>query len=110
MKIIHIKGPVNVDELSSFLKQDLNRLFEERRQKAIQFDIEPKEQGVQITCPALYDSILFDIQAVNDNEIHIVKSEHYTDDVNVLTLEDIINNLLMKYPGRDDISYIEEES
>jgi hypothetical protein len=110
MKIIHTKGPVNIDELSSFLKQDLNRLFEERRQEAIKFDIEPNNQGVRITCPTLYDSFLFDIQAVNDNEIHIVKSEHYTDDVNVLTLEDIINNLLMKYPGRDDISSIEEES
>jgi hypothetical protein len=110
MKIIHTKGPVNVDELSSFLQQDLNRLFEERRQETIKFDIEPNNQGIQVTCPTLYESFLFDIQAVNDNEIHIVKSEHYTDDVNVLTLEDIINNLLMKYPGRNDISSIEEES
>ncbi len=110
MKIIQTKGPVNIKELSNFLRKDLNRLFQERRQEDIPIDIVSNENSVQITCPTIYDSFLFDIQAVNDNKIHVIKSEHYTDDVNVLTLEDIINNLLMKYPGRDGIDYIGEES
>lgn len=110
MKIVQTKGPVNIKELSSFLQKDLNRLFRERRQEDIQIDIISNKNSIQITCPTLYDSFLFDIQAINDNEIHVIKSEHYTDDVNVLTLEDIINNLLMKYPGREGIDYIGEES
>ncbi|WP_342646257.1 hypothetical protein [Mucilaginibacter sp. CSA2-8R] len=110
MKIVHTKGQVNIDDLTEFLQRDLNRLFQERRQEDIQIEVVSNEQGVQITCPSLYDSFLFDIQLVADDEIHIIKSEHYTDDVNVLTLEDIINNLLMKYPGREGISYIGEES
>ncbi len=110
MKIVHTKGPVNVDDLTKFLQRDLNRLFQERRQESIQIDVVSDKQGIQVVCPALYDSFLFNIQLVADDEIHIIKSEHYTDDVNVLTLEDIINNLLMKYPGRDGIDHIGEES
>ncbi len=110
MKIVHTKGPVNVDELTEFLQRDLNRLFRERRQADIQIDIVRDEQDIKIVCPALYDSFLFNIQLVANDEIHIIKSEHYTDDVNVLTLEDIINNLLISYPGRDGIEYIGEES
>lgn len=110
MKIVQTKGPVDIKELSSFLQQDINRLFHERRQEDIQIDVVSNEKRIHIICPTLYDSFLFDIQVVKDDEIHIIKSEHYTDDVNVLTLEDIINNLLMKYPGSDGIDYIGEES
>jgi hypothetical protein len=110
MKIVHTKDPVNIDELVNFLKRDLNKQFQERRQADIQIDVVRREQGIEINCPALYDSFLFDIQLVKEDEIHVIKSEHYTDDVNVLTLEDIVNNLLMSYPGRDGIDYIGEES
>jgi len=110
MKIICTIDPVNVDELNAFLQKDINTLFKERRQKDINLILEKNAAGIQMTCPALYESFLFDIQVINGTEIHIIKSEHYTDDVNVLTLEDIINNLMLSYPGRDNIDHIAEES
>ncbi|WP_345950328.1 MULTISPECIES: hypothetical protein [unclassified Mucilaginibacter] len=110
MKIIHTKGPVNAEELKDFLQQELGPLFKKQRHADIDFVFILTGNGVQIAQPDLYEDFLFKIEIVNDQELHVTKSEHYTDDVNVLTLEDILNNLFMDYPGRDNIDMIEERS
>ena len=110
MKIIHTNGPVNAGELKSFLENNLNALFKKQRHADIDFTFTLTPDGVQIIQPDLYEDFLFKLDIVNPNELHVTKSEHYTDDVNVLTLEDIMNNLFMEYPGRDKIDYIGEES
>jgi len=110
MKIIHTKGPINATDLKSFLETQLPPLFKKQRQADIDFIYPLNENGVEITQPEMYEDFLFRITIEGDQEIHVTKSEHYTDDVNVLTLEDILNNLFMEYPGRDNIEVIEEES
>jgi hypothetical protein len=110
MKIIHTKGPVKVNELKNFLEEKLSPLFKERRQADIDFVFTQTNNGIQITQPDMYEDFLFQIDVISDTELHVIKSEHYTDDVNVLTIEDILNNLYMEYPGRDNIDYIGEES
>jgi hypothetical protein len=110
MKIIHTKGPVNAGELRTFLENNLPPLFKKQRQTDIDFVFTETPNGIQITQPDLYEDFLFKIELVTNEELHVTKSEHYTDDVNVLTLEDILNNLFMEYPGRDNIQNIEEES
>lgn len=110
MKIIHTKSPVNAQDLKSFLETKLPALFKQQRQADIDFTYNISTDGLEIAQPDMYEDFLFKITVVNNQELHITKSEHYTDDVNVLTLEDILNNLFMEYPGRDNIENIEEES
>ena len=110
MKIIHTKGPVNAQDLKSFLESKLPPLFKKQRQADIDFVYTLSRDGVEIAQPDMYEDFLFRIAVVNDQELHVTKSEHYTDDVNVLTIEDIMNNLFLEYPGRDNIESIEEES
>lgn len=98
MKIIQTKVPVNVQELQAFLESKVPPLFKKQRQADIDFVYRSGADAVQIAQPDMYEDFLFNIVIVNDNELHIIKSEHYTDDVNVLTLEDILNNLFMEYP------------
>jgi hypothetical protein len=110
MKIIHTKSPVNTEELKDFLQERLGPLFKKQRQEDIDFVFTNTGNGIQITQPDMYEDFLFKIDQVSDTELHVTKSEHYTDDVNILTLEDILNNLFMEYPGRDNIRDIGEES
>jgi hypothetical protein len=110
MKIIHTKSPVNAQDLKSFLETKLPPLFKQQRQADIDFTYTLTQDGLEIAQPEMYEDFLFRIAIVNNQELYVTKSEHYTDDVNVLTLEDILNNLYMEYPGRDNIQDIEEES
>lgn len=108
MKIIDTRQPVDIGHLTRFLQHHLNRDFAKQRQTDLEFSIAAKGDTVEITKPDLYEGFLFRIEA-HGSELHIIKSEDYTDDINVLTLEDIMNNLFMAYPGGGDISYIGEE-
>jgi hypothetical protein len=110
MKIIHTKSPVSAEELKTFLENKLPPLFKKQRQADINFVFTETPNGVHITQPDMYEDFLFKIELVTDEEMHVTKSEHYTDDVNVLTLEDILNNLFMEFPGRDNIEDIAEQS
>lgn len=110
MKIIHTQGTVNAEDLKSFLETRLPALFKKQRQADIDFVYTLSANGIEIAQPDMYEDFLFRIAIVNNQELHVTKSEHYTDDVNVLTIEDIMNNLFMEYPGRDNIDSIEEES
>jgi hypothetical protein len=109
MKIIKTTKPVLADELEHFLNEELNPLFQEQRRADISFNIVKNDGAIEITNPELYEAFLFRIE-IQGTEMHIIKSEHYTDDVNVLTLEDILNNLFLEYPGRKKIKNIEDAS
>ncbi|MFD0794626.1 hypothetical protein ACFQZX_13450 [Mucilaginibacter litoreus] len=109
MKIINTDKPIQAAQYAEYLRNKLNPLFKERRHLDIDFDIVDTADSIQILYPELYDGFLFRYEFKGD-EIDVIKSEHYTDDVNVLTMEDILNSLYMEYPGRDNISFIEEGS
>ena len=109
MKIINTTRPVPVHELKEFLDEKLNPLFKKQRQIALSFDIEELGDTIEIQNTENYDGFLFKIE-VHGDQMHVIKSEHYTDDVNVLTLEDIMNNLFLDFPGRGEIDNIGEES
>ncbi|WDF56342.1 hypothetical protein [Mucilaginibacter sp. KACC 22063] len=109
MKIINTTRPVSLTELKQFLDEKLNPLFQKQRQLELAFDTRINDEGVEIYNTGLYDGFLFRFE-IKGTEMNVIKSEHYTDDVNVLTLEDILNNLFLEFPGRDQIKYIGEES
>jgi hypothetical protein len=109
MKIINTDKPIEAGKYAEYLRNKLNPLFKERRHLDIDFNILDTADSIEITYPELYDGFLFRFE-FKGNEIDVIKSEHYTDDVNVLTLEDILNGLYMEFPGRDNIKLIEEGS
>jgi hypothetical protein len=109
MKIINTDRPVKIDDYADYLDQKLNALFKLRRKKDLSFEIKKMGNAIEILQPALYDGFLFRLE-FKGNEIDVIKSEHYTDDVNVLTLEDILNNLYFEFPGRNNIEIIKEHS
>ncbi len=109
MKIVHTSEPVKTNELRDFLEKSLPPLFKEQRQADIDFVFTPTGNGIQITQPDMYDDFLFQIDVANETELHVTKSEHYVNDVNLLTLENIINNLFSDYPGRVDITHTAKE-
>ena len=109
MKIINTDTPVNANEYADFLRKKLIPLFKERRKVELTFDIVNTDDSIEVQNTEFYDGFLFRFEFKGD-EIDVIKSEHYTDDVNVLALEDILNSLYMEFPGRENISQIAEGS
>jgi L-rhamnose mutarotase len=109
MKIIQTIKTIRAKDYAVYLREKLNALFQSHRQTDIAFDIKEIADTIMIEQPQLYDDFLFKLE-FSENEIHVTKSEHYTDDVNVLTLEDLLNNLYLEYPGRENIRQIDERS
>jgi hypothetical protein len=109
MKNISTAKPVSIDQLEKLLNEKLNPLFQQQRRSEVSFDIEKEDNTIEITNAEFYDGFLFQIE-IEGNQIHIIKSEHYTDDVNVLTLEEILNGLFLEFPGRKNIKNIEDQS
>jgi hypothetical protein len=109
MKIISTDTPVNANEYADFLRTKIPSLFKERRKIELTFDIINTNDSIEIQNTEFYDGFVFRLE-FKDRQIDVIKSEHYTDDVNVLTLEDILNSLYMEFPGRDNIAQIAEGS
>ncbi len=104
MKIVTLHTATTVDKLLAHVQQNLNRLFEQQRQQAINFKVEKVNDAVDISQPEMYDGVLFSI-AINGPEVWITRNEHYVDDVNSLTIESILASLLEDLT--DDIRGVE---
>jgi hypothetical protein len=107
MKIIKIHRSLTNQKLYNHLSQNINPLFNQQRQNDINFKTENTGDAVEISHPGLYDGFLFRIQ-IDGNELHITRSEHYTDDVNSLTIESIINGLFAELAGKKGLEIVQE--
>jgi len=107
MKIINIHKTVTADELLALIELKLNRLFKEQRQTEIHFTAAVKDGAVEIYQPEIYEGFLFRI-AINGEELHITRSEHYVDDVNSLTVESILNVLFGELAGDEGVVFVLE--
>jgi hypothetical protein len=110
MKIINTERPIKTADYADYLRAKLNLLFQKQRMENITFEIRNDDDSIEILQPSLYGNNFLFRLVFKGNEIDVIKSEHYTDDVNVLTLEDIMNNLYMEYPGRNNIEFIRDRS
>ncbi|WP_462265242.1 hypothetical protein [Mucilaginibacter sp.] len=109
-KVTTKQHPVNTHHIYEFLQHHLNKNFTRQRQQDIEFLIEEKDDNaIEISKPGMYEGYLFRVEG-RGNELHVHKTEQYTDDVNILTLEDILNNLFMDYSGPKTITNISDES
>ena len=107
MKILNIHRNIKNEDLLDLLNQKLNPLFEQQRQSDLEFTCEIKDCFIEISQPDLYDEFLFRIE-IKGPELFITRSEHYVDDVNSLTIESILNNLLEELAGEQGITFILE--
>lgn len=99
MKIINTAKPVLIDDLYQYLKANLNRQFADHRKTEIDFDILKDGQSIVIQKPGLYDGFLFKLTPTGSHTLEVAKSEHYVDDVNVLTLESVLDEIFVKHLG-----------
>jgi hypothetical protein len=107
MKIITLHKPVSADSLYNHLQQNINPLFKKQRQQAVNFDVAKNGDTIDISEPEIYDDVLYHIEIKND-QLHITRNEHYTDDVNSLTLESILNSLFENISGSGGTDLVQE--
>jgi hypothetical protein len=107
MKIITLHKPVNADSLYNHLQQNINPLFKKQRQQEVNFIITKNGDAIDIAEPELYDDVLYHIEIKND-QLHITRNEHYTDDVNSLTLESILNSMFENISGKGGTDLVRE--
>ncbi|GAA4336206.1 hypothetical protein GCM10023149_44790 [Mucilaginibacter gynuensis] len=98
MKTINSNKNIIVDDLLNYLQKKVNPLFQQHRQSNITFNIVKAGDEIEINQPEVYDDFLFRLSA-DGNNLSVTKSEHYVDDVNVLTLESILDILFTEYLG-----------
>jgi len=108
MKVITLHKRINTDELFDLIQRQLNSLFHEQRKTDLNFTVTHSDNIIDITQPDLYPGdILYHI-AVQLDELHITRNEHYVDDVNSLTVESILNDLFKIVAGKSGTDLILE--
>jgi hypothetical protein len=106
MKIITLHNPVDPDALRDHISQNLDRLFAEQRQISMHFDVGGEGNVIEISEPQHY-GFLYKIE-VKGAELDMTRSEHYTDDVNSLTVESILNELFEDVSGKFGTDLLQE--
>jgi hypothetical protein len=107
MKILNIHKTIAPDELLHLLWEKLNPQFQEQRKSDLSFVSENKDGVIEISHPQLYEGVLYQIE-VKGHELHITRSEHYVDDVNSLTIESILNELIAELAADGEVTFVLE--
>jgi len=106
MKIITLHSRVDADALREHIRQNLDRLFAEQRQVEMHFEVGGEGNVIEISEPTLY-GFLYKME-LNGSEMNMTRSEHWTDDVNSLTVESILNELFKDAAGLDGTDLLQE--
>lgn len=107
MKIITLHKRIDPEELREHIRHNLDRMFWQQRKQEIHFTVEGSGDVIDILQPDLYEGVLFSIK-VNGSQLDITRSEHYTDDVNSLTVESILNELFFDLSGKYGTDLLQE--
>ena len=108
MKIITLHTRIDPTELRNHIRLNLDRLFRQQRDITLHFRIGGEGNVIDIMQPETYGSdILFHIE-VDGINLNITRSEHYTDDVNSLTVESILNELFKEVAGKSGTDLLQE--
>jgi hypothetical protein len=109
MKTYNTSISPSIHNLYLLLEKQLPAKFSDKIKGAGNLLIAEKGNSIEIGLPAPYESYLYKIEVIN-RAVNISKSEHYTDDVNSLALEDILTDIVMASIGRSNIDGIEPSS
>ena len=108
MKIITLHTRVNPEALRDHIRENLDDMFEVQRHTKMHFIVEGIGNIIEIYQPELYGGdVLYRVEVMGE-ELHITRSEHYTDDVNSLTVESILNELFNDASGKYGTDLLQE--
>jgi hypothetical protein len=108
MKIITLHTRVDPEALRDHIRDNLDTMFLEQRRVSLHFVVGGEDNVIEISQPDLYgEETLFKIE-VTGSELNITRSENYTDDVNSLTVESILNELFSHASGKYGTDLLQE--
>ena len=108
MKIITLHTRVDPEALRAHIRENLDTIFLEQRHVSLHFVVGGEGNVIDVSQPDLYGTdILYHIE-MNGPDLHITRSEHYTDDVNSLTVESILNELFQDASGKYGTDLLQE--
>lgn len=107
MKIISVSKALTAQEIQEHLSRNVDALFHEHTQSNLNFVVEQKGEGVELSEPEHYEGFLFRLEP-HALELWITRSEHYVDDVNSLALESVLNQLIEDLSGDKGVKMVIE--
>ncbi|HVV55219.1 MAG TPA: hypothetical protein VHC47_07845 [Mucilaginibacter sp.] len=106
MKIVTLHNRVDPALLRDYIRENLDAGFAKHRSEQMHFDVGGEGNIIEISEPEFY-GFLYRIE-VQDSTLHITRSEHYVDDVNSLTVESVLNDLLGDLAGKPGTDLLQE--
>jgi len=105
MKTYQTNKTQSVHDLTIKLQDELPLKFDGKINALAQMNILEKGNSIEIWLPAPYEEYLYKID-IHGSNVNISKSEHYTDDVNSLAMEDVLMGTIIDFIGRENIEFI----
>jgi hypothetical protein len=106
MKVFKTSIQPSAHELCVQMEQQLNPMFQDKIQRDVKMVITENGNTIEVGQPELYQSFLYRV-LIGENEIQLIKSEDYFDDVYNLALEDIMDALIVAYIGENNIEAVQ---
>jgi len=106
MKIITLHTRIDPAALRNHIRENLDKRFAEQRQENIHFEVGGEGNIIEISEPTLY-GFLYKME-LKGLEMDMTRSEHWTDDVNSLTVEQILNELFADASGKYGTDLLQE--
>ena len=106
MKIITLHNPVNPAALRNYIRDNLDKRFAEQRQVNMHFEVSGEGNVIEVSEPEQY-GFLYKME-LKGSEMDMTRSEHWTDDVNSLTVESILNELFKDAAGKYGTDLLQE--
>jgi hypothetical protein len=95
----------SVHQLYEVLGAQLPAKFNSKMQPHTNLNIIENGNSIEIWLPEPYEDYLYKID-VNGPDISVSKSEHYTDDVNSLAMEDVLTDIILEFIGKKNVAVV----
>lgn len=106
MKIVTLHNRVDPAVLRGHIRENLDAGFAKNRGEPMHFVVSGEGNIIEISEPEFY-GFLYRIE-VDGSKLGITRSEHYVDDVNSLTVESVLNDLLGDVAGKPGTDLLQE--
>lgn len=105
MKTYQTNKVISAHNLCLALQQQLPAKFNAKIFGSTNLNIVENSNSIEIWLPQPYEQYLYKID-IEGNNVNISKSEHYTDDVNSLAMEDVLMDIVIAFIGKDNLEGI----
>lgn len=106
MKTYITKIKPSVHQIYEALAAQLPAKFNDKVLKHTNLNLVENSDGIEVWLPAPYEEYLYKI-VIDGSDVNINKSEHYTDDVNSLAMEDVLMDIIIATIGKNNIIGLE---